>query len=159
MSDILAGFVLAAGAGTRLHPLTYVRPKALCPVDNVALVDRALGQVEAAVGPGADHVAVNVHHRPDQMAAHLDARVHLSREETVALGTAGALGHARNWIAGRSVLAVNVDAWHDADLRAFCAGWDGERIRLCLAGSGSLESDSRVVASLMPWSVIAELPS
>lgn len=159
MSDILAGFVLAAGAGTRLRPLTYVRPKALCPVNNVALVDRAVAQVDAAVGSGPDHVAVNLHHRPDQMAAHLDGRVHLSREEPIALGTAGALGHARDWIAGRAVLAVNVDSWHDADLAAFCAGWDGERIRLCLAGSDVLEASSRIVASLMPWSVVTQIPA
>src|SRR5262245_46462326 len=124
MSDILAGFVLAAGNGTRLHPLTFVRPKALCPVGNVALVDRALDQVATAVGTGPGDLAVNVHHRPDQMRAHLDGRVHLSHED-VPLGTAGGVAHARDWIAGRAVLVVNVDAWHDADLAGFCAGWDG----------------------------------
>src|SRR5437660_59073 len=39
--DPLAGIVLAAGAGTRLAPLTRLRPKALCPVGNVPLVDLA----------------------------------------------------------------------------------------------------------------------
>ena len=39
----LAAVVLAAGAGTRLRPLTRLRPKALCPVDNVPLVDLAVG--------------------------------------------------------------------------------------------------------------------
>jgi NDP-sugar pyrophosphorylase family protein len=157
MSDILAGFVLAAGTGTRLHPLTYVRPKALCPVDNVPLVDRALAQLGAVVGSGATALGVNVHHRPDQMAEHLDGRAYLSWERAAPLGTAGALGNARDWIAGRAVLTVNVDAWHEADLGPFRDGWDGERIRLCLAGGGPLEADSRIVASLMPWSVIADL--
>lgn len=41
----LAGIVLAAGAGTRLHPLTALRPKALCPVGSVPLVDLALARI------------------------------------------------------------------------------------------------------------------
>ncbi|HWC12549.1 MAG TPA: sugar phosphate nucleotidyltransferase [Acidimicrobiales bacterium] len=121
--------VLAAGAGTRLRPLTRLLPKALCPVGGVALLDSALARARA-VTPA---VAVNVHHGRLLMDAHLAALeepVHVSREEAQALGTAGALGHLRDWIGGRPVLVVNVDAWHRADLAAFAAGWDGERPRL-----------------------------
>ncbi|NUR30106.1 MAG: NTP transferase domain-containing protein, partial [Catenulispora sp.] len=45
----LAAIVLAAGEGQRLRPLTAIRPKALCPVGNVAMLDRALGLL-ASVG-------------------------------------------------------------------------------------------------------------
>ena len=45
------GVVLAAGAGTRLRPLTDLRPKALCPVANRPLVDWALDRVAAARQP------------------------------------------------------------------------------------------------------------
>ena len=41
----ICAIVLAAGEGRRLRPLTTVRPKALCPVGNVALLDRALARV------------------------------------------------------------------------------------------------------------------
>ena len=86
----LAGVVLAAGAGTRLRPLTRLRPKALCPVANVPLVDLALERVRPAV----EAVAVNVHHGRAALEAHLaDAAVHVSVEEGEALGTGGALGH------------------------------------------------------------------
>ena len=37
--------VLAAGEGTRLRPLTETLPKALCPVGNVPLLDRALARL------------------------------------------------------------------------------------------------------------------
>jgi NDP-sugar pyrophosphorylase family protein len=63
MADSLAGVVLAAGAGTRLRPLTDLRPKALCPVGDRPLVDWAI----EAVGDAVERVAVNVHHGRDQM--------------------------------------------------------------------------------------------
>lgn len=130
MSD-LAGVVLAAGAGTRLAPLTRVRPKALCPVGNRPLVDHALDRLAAVVEPGS--IAVNLHHRAEQLAAHLAPRddVHLSPERPVALGTAGAVGALRGWIDGRDVAVTNADAWLDAAaLEPFVEGWDRERVRL-----------------------------
>jgi len=131
MADDVAGVVLAAGAGRRLAPLTRRRPKPLCPVGGRALIDHALDRVLPAVA-GLGAVAVNLHHGADRLDAHLPASVHRSREEPVALGTAGALGALAGWIDGRSVLVTNADAWFapGLDLAAFVAGWDGERTRL-----------------------------
>ena len=83
MPDILAGIVLSAGGGTRLSPLTRLRPKALCPVGAVPLVDRAIERL----GEVTSDVAVNVHHGREQVEDHLAGRVHLAVEE-VLLGTA-----------------------------------------------------------------------
>jgi len=149
----VAAVVLAAGPGVRLLPLTDVRPKALCPVANVALVDLALDRVGALT----DDVAVNVHHGRPLMEAHLAGRVHLSIEEPEALGTAGALVRLRDWIAGRAALIVNVDAWHQLDLAAFLEGWDEERVRL-LTVDPSFGPGARVVASVIPWTDLAALP-
>ncbi|MCU1448642.1 MAG: Nucleotidyl transferase [Acidimicrobiales bacterium] len=90
------------------------------------------------------------------MEAHLAGRVHLSLEEPEALGTAGGLGQLRDWIAGRPTLAVNVDAWHEGDLRPFVAGWDGERVRVLVAGQ-EFGPRAKVVASLLPWRDIKAL--
>src|SRR5437899_7509029 len=109
--DPLAGIVLAAGAGTRLAPLTRLRPKALCPVGNVPLVDLAVDRVRR-ITPS---VAVNVHHGRSVMERHLTGRVHLSVEPDVALGTAGGVGFLHDWIAGRPALVTNADAWLAAD--------------------------------------------
>ncbi len=152
-----AAVVLAAGAGTRLRPLTDIRPKALCPVDNVALVDLALDRVR----PLTDRVAVNVHHGRDQMEAHLDGRgVHLSVEEPEALGTAGALGKLREWIDGRPTVVVNADAWHRFDLADLLRWWDGEHIRL-LAVHDPARGDFGLWrycgAALMPWPEVKRL--
>ena len=144
--------VLAAGRGTRLRPLTRIRPKALCPVGNTALVDLALDRVRPAV----EAVAVNLHHGRHAVDAHLAADVHRSVEEEL-LGTAGALGQLRSWIDGRAALVVNADAWCPGPLTGFVEGWDGERIRLLLAGEDRLTPTSRVAGALMPWAAVAAL--
>ena len=157
MADSLAGVVLAAGAGTRLLPLTRLRPKALCPVANVALVDLALARARRAT---AD-VAVNVHHGRAMLEEHLGGRVHLSVEKDRALGTAGALGHLRDWIAGRPVLVVNSDAWLQADVAPFVGGWDGARTRLLVVNDpprGDFGPWRHAGVALMPWSEVEGLP-
>lgn len=145
----LAAVVLAAGAGTRLRPLTWLRPKALCPVDNVPLIDLAVGWARTVTSS----VAVNVHHGRMAMESHLAGRVHLSIEEPEALGTAGGVANLKGWIDGRGVLVTNVDAWHDADLSSFAAEWDGDRVRVLIA-SDEFGPRARVVASLLPWSEV-----
>jgi N-acetyl-alpha-D-muramate 1-phosphate uridylyltransferase len=162
MADSVAGVVLAAGGGTRLRPLTGIRPKALCPVVNVPLVDHAVRRL-------AQHtpdIAVNVHHGREPMEQHLAGRVHLSIEEGHALGTAGALAHLRAWLDGRAALVTNVDAYLPAssvDVVGFVEGWDRERVRLLV-----VEDDARPDFSgttyryaglcAMPSGAIARLP-
>lgn len=153
----LVGVVLAAGEGVRLRPLTLRRPKPLCPVDNVPLVDHALRRA-ATVTPD---LAVNLHHGRDQLAAHLEAEagppVHLSVEEPEALGTAGALGHLRSWIDGRAAVVLNGDTWSPGSLVAAVRGWDQERVRLLVVDDDRLTRSSRLAGALMPWSEIAPL--
>jgi NDP-sugar pyrophosphorylase family protein len=128
MDDSVAGVVLAAGAGTRLAPLTWELPKALCPVGGVALVDLALARVARVAGD----VAVNLHHRAELVDAHLPPAVHRSHEPVEALGTAGALGALGPWLGGRDALVANADAWlpDTVDVEGLVGGWDRERVRL-----------------------------
>jgi N-acetyl-alpha-D-muramate 1-phosphate uridylyltransferase len=129
---------------------------------------------------------VNLHHGREALSAHLDQRavdgdgppVHRSIEEPEALGTAGALGALRNWIAGRGVLIHNADAWCRADLAGFLAGWDGERPRVLVTSpadarppgpSGAAAPTPAdpagaafgprvgLVATLLPWSEVVGL--
>ncbi|MGI9120820.1 MAG: nucleotidyl transferase, partial [Acidimicrobiales bacterium] len=102
-------------------------------------------------------------------------------EEPQALGTAGAVANLRGWLDGRALLVVNADAWHTADLAPLVTGWDGERVRVLLAGAPeppdpgptslgptslgptsrvptSLGPTSRVLGSLLPWSEVVTLP-
>lgn len=170
MSSGIAGVVLAAGAGTRLRPLTDLLPKALCPVDNRPLVDWALDRFARLVpyGPASGDIAVNVHHHRDRMAAYLGERgVHLSIEADRALGTAGALGQLRDWLDGRDVLITNADTWfparcpaQHAPLAVLVEGWDGERPRLLCSGEPSPRDFGAVRyvgSALLPWWSVRDL--
>jgi len=155
----LAALVLAAGAGTRLRPLTRRRPKVLCPVGSLPLVDHGLARVERIVGRGPDVVAVNVHHGADSITDHVQGRAHVSHEVQEALGTAGGVAHlARSgWLAGRHLLVVNGDAWTTTALDSLVEGWDGERIRVATAGPGPVRAGVKVAGALMPAEEIARL--
>ncbi|HEV3225324.1 MAG TPA: sugar phosphate nucleotidyltransferase [Acidimicrobiales bacterium] len=150
MADSIAGVVLAAGAGVRLRPLTRLRPKVLCPVGDRALVDHALDRFAGVTAS----IAVNVHHHRDMLESHLAGRVHLSIEEPVALGTAGALGRLREWIDGRPVIALNGDTYCPATVQPLLDGWDGTRLRVFVVGAGPLRAGSVVAGSLLPWSEV-----
>jgi NDP-sugar pyrophosphorylase family protein len=164
----LCAVVLAAGEGRRLRPLTESVPKALCPVGNVALLDRALARLAGHGLAGPDVVAVNACYLADQVAGHVAGRAHVSIEPgPPALGTAGALAHLRAWIAGRSVLVGNADAYLDGDptidLRRLLEGWDGTTVRLLgvPAGDRPAEFGAHRFAgfSLLPAAVVADLPA
>ena len=128
----LAALVLAAGRGERLRPLTDRTPKPLLSVGDVTLLDAALARVARVVPVSPETVAVNAHWLAGQLASYVDGRVHLSVEEPVALGTAGAVGAIRPWLGDRDLLIANGDVWWsgDADLQAFVDGWDRSRPRL-----------------------------
>ena len=165
-----AGIALAAGSGTRLRPLTDLRPKALCPINGRPLVELALDRLGPLTGLGASNLAVNAHHHAEQVRAYFDDgqhRVHLQLETGEALGTAGAVAALLPWLDGRPALVTNADGYLPGGLAGFADGWDGERCRLlCRATSGRSDFTAEdgtglryVGACLLPWRRIAGLPA
>ena len=155
----LVAVVLAAGAGTRLRPLTDVRPKALCTVGGRPLLDLALERVAPHVG----RTAVNAHHHADLLRAALAGRdVHVEVESPEALGTAGALANLRSWLDGAAVLLTNADAYYPdpSAVAGLVDGWDGERPRLlCVPDGvpGVLGGVRYVGSALLPWWSVRDL--
>lgn len=92
-------FVLTAGFGTRLLPLTRDLPKPLIPILQTPNLERILALLHSW---GVRDVLLNLHHRADRLFDHIRARkpdglrVTLSFEPEI-LGTGGALRRAEWW--------------------------------------------------------------
>lgn len=159
----LAGLVLAAGRGERLRPLTDTTPKPLLPIGDRMLLDAALDRLAQVLPVGPATVAVNAHWLAEQIVAAVGDRAYLSVEEPQALGTAGAVGRLRPWLAGRDLLITNADAWYDGDLdvAGFVQGWDGTRPRLLVVADAErpdFEARWRFAGmSLLPGSIAQTL--
>ncbi len=152
MTEHLAGVVLAAGLGTRLQPLTSLRPKALCPLGSSTLLEHALERLASVGLSGPAQVAVNAHHHAAQIEASVGSRATVSVESEL-LGSAGALGALDGWLGSRPVLVTNVDAYLAENIRPLLAGWDGEALRLLVvpsSGAGDFGPWRFAGCSLLP---------
>jgi len=114
----MKAFLLAAGLGTRLRPITDTTPKCLVDVGGRPMLDIWLDTLAKA---GIQEVMVNTHHLAGLVAAHVADRmpspvVRLSHEP-VLLGSAGTLLANRDFVADDDMfLVVNADNLTDFDL-------------------------------------------
>ncbi len=114
-------FVLAAGLGTRLLPLTERTPKALVEVGGLPLLQHVAARLVEA---GATRLVVNVCAHAEQVEAFLartdlGAPVRVSREPGGPYETGGGLWAARALFRGdRPILLHNVDVLSDLPLEA-----------------------------------------
>ena len=116
----MEGFILAAGLGTRLRPLTNDRPKALVEINGVTLLERTIRRLEAA---NVKHIVVNVHHFADKVIDFIGSRkwqanIDISDERDLLLDTGGGLKKASGLFSGKeNVLVHNVDILSNIDLQ------------------------------------------
>lgn len=115
----MKAFLLSAGVGARLRPLTDTTPKCMVPIRGRPMLDIWLDRFAEA---GIDEVVVNLHHLHEVVARHLARRggppsVRTVYEPTL-LGSAGTLAANRVWVEGEEmVLVCNADNLTDFDLR------------------------------------------
>ena len=143
----IAVLVLAAGLGTRLHPLTSWLPKPLLPVGDRAALEHVLDRVR----PVATTIVANAHHRAADLRAFLEAHAPEVRvsEEARILGTAGGLAAAATLLGDGPVLVWNGDilaSLDAAELVAAHARAPGREATLAVralpAGEGNVGVDA-----------------
>jgi NDP-sugar pyrophosphorylase family protein len=118
----MKAMVLAAGLGTRLRPMTNIRPKALVEAGGRTLLEITLSRLKTF---GVRDVIINVHHFPDMIVEYLKANenfgmhIEISREE-VLLDTGGGLKRA-SWFFQNNLddpfILHNVDVITNIDLQ------------------------------------------
>jgi N-acetyl-alpha-D-muramate 1-phosphate uridylyltransferase len=154
--------VLAAGLGTRMRPLTDVRPKPLVVLAGRPLIDHVLDRVADA---GIPRAVVNVHAHADQLEQHLKTRVApqitISDERALLLETGGGIKKALPLLGGKPFLVHNSDSvWIEGvgpNLLRLFEAWDETRMDCLLMlalgsasvgysgrGDFSLDSEGRI---------------
>lgn len=117
------GFVLAAGEGARLRPLTLNMPKPMLPIDGRPLLERTLQWLRRH---GVRDIAINLHHCPDVIVNYfgsgeaLDVELAYSYEDTP-LGTAGGVRRMRDFIGDSPLVVVYGDVLTDMNLHDLLA--------------------------------------
>ncbi len=120
----MKAFLLAAGVGSRLRPLTDTIPKAMLVIDDRPLLDIWLDAFDQT---GVDEVLINLHHLPDVIRRHVARRsgppeVRLVFEPEL-LGSAGTLRANRRWVSNEELfLTCNADNLTNFDLRSLIDG-------------------------------------
>ena len=121
-------FILAAGLGTRLRPLTQETPKPMLPFWDRPMLAHTL---ERLADWGVREVLINLHHAPGPLVAYLASQPFPSLRvsavfEPVILGTGGALRNAA-WFLDQPFWLVNADVAADLDPAPLIRAWQRPR--------------------------------
>lgn len=116
---IRQAFILGAGLGTRLRPLTHVLPKPLVPVFHEPMAHHTLRHCQEA---GITRFAINTHHLPE--AWHHTYPSHTFEgapieffHEPMLLETGGGIRNIARFIGTDPVLVYNGDIFTDINIR------------------------------------------
>ena len=113
-------FVLGAGLGTRLRPLTARRPKPLIPVANRPLITYAFDQLLAS---GVTRLVVNTHWRSEAYrsafpdSSYRQTPISFRDEQPEILETAGGIWNVRDLLGDGPFLVYNGDVFSDLPLK------------------------------------------
>jgi mannose-1-phosphate guanylyltransferase len=136
-----SAFLLGAGLGTRLRPLTEDLPKPLIPLGQQPLAAWALDHLTAA---GIERCVINTHHCPEAWNRAFPQQKHNAlrltfRYEPVLLETGGGLKNVEDWFEDEDDLLIyNGDAWTDLPLERLLTAHreSGRAVTLGLRSSG-----------------------
>lgn len=108
--------ILAAGRGERLRPITASRPKALCLVQGIPLIEHHVSNLASS---GFDHLVINLAYLGGQIRQHLGngarwgVSIDYSPEPPGGLETGGGIVNALPLLGYETFLTVNADIYTD----------------------------------------------
>ena len=114
--------LLAAGEGTRLHPLTLTTPKCLVPINGKPLIDYWLEMLVPC--DEIDEIFINVSYLKEQVIDHISNKwqgcnkIFLWQENKL-LGTAGTLKANYSQLKDDDIMVIHADNLSAFDLRQF----------------------------------------
>src|SRR5262245_19943138 len=114
----MKAMILAAGAGTRLDPLTLQLPKPLVPIVNRPVMEHTLNLLQKH---GFNQVWANLYHLPDLITSYFDNAENKKMQfnylvEKELSGDAGGVRACRNMLEDCTILVIMGDLVTDADL-------------------------------------------
>lgn len=116
----MKGVIIAGGLGTRLRPLTYLRPKPLTPVANRPFLEY---QVALLKKYGVEDIVFATNYMAERIEEHFGdgnrfgVRMQYALEDSP-LGTGGAIRNAAELFPGETIAVFNGDVLTDMDLGA-----------------------------------------
>jgi mannose-1-phosphate guanylyltransferase len=128
-------FILGAGLGNRLRPLTGRLPKPLVPLFHRPLAEWAIA---ACARAGIEQFAVNTHHLPDAWDNFNPAYEVTYFHEPVLLETGGGLKNIQPWMGDEPLLVHNGDIFSTLPLDKLIAAHEasGRPVTLALRSEG-----------------------
>ena len=137
LKPITTAFVLGAGLGTRLRPLTAECPKPLLPVRGKPMVEYVFERLAIS---GIRRFIVNTHHAADCWAKKFPANEWqgipvIFRHEPVLLGTAGGLKNIEDLIGDETILLHSGDVVTNFNLAPLITGHANSEVTLALRDS------------------------
>ncbi|MEM7650713.1 MAG: nucleotidyltransferase family protein [Pseudomonadota bacterium] len=129
-------FILAAGFGKRMRPLTNDIPKPMVKVQGTPMIDLALDKLHAA---GIDECVINTHYKAKILEKHLKNReapkIHLSHEPEI-LDTGGGIKNAIAHFSDPFFILSGDSVWEDASesntLETLKAAWNPEHMDILM---------------------------
>lgn len=123
-------FILGAGLGNRLQPLTSRLPKPLVPLFHQPLAAWAVAACERA---GIGQFAINTHHLPEAWKNFRPESAVTLFHEPILLETGGGLKNIEPWIGGDSLLIHNGDIFSTLPLEKLIAAHEASGLPVTLA--------------------------
>ena len=143
MQEKIKAFLLSAGLGTRLRPITNNIPKCLVEINNTPIIEYWLKNLENI---GCSEALVNTHYLHEKVNNYLSKRINnkmliKTTFEEKLLGTAGALLKNKHFFSNSKIILIHTDNMTNFNLQNLIDA-DKKRPESCLLTMLTFNADN-----------------